>query len=776
VWTPGYPGNPAPNPFLMSLEPGDRNDIVLLTSGGISDLGLPVPSIPVKADLVMLTALGASINLNGVWDEPSVSTLLRWDHRTTTGRDSYVKTVRAGYLFPTGHRAVLTTVTDREFWVDTSGDIVANLVQRVYVDVAQKTVTYTGDVNEPESGRQNPLRTVTITTVATPPLDIDPIVDPDIVVPGIALTDGSGVYQALFVRSAGQDVPFTHVVTDAEGRTTHLSTGAVWVNESVLSAGTISSLISAFEGIDPARRTPGLGGQLLAFAPTTKASLGKTAHHVVSYELDGVASLNTGVLPGYFPVMASATIHLPAAEQMTGGTLSPPTVVYDPDYLASGFTPGLPEVYLDVTSGGPGLKFPGKNTGGSAQPNFTVSSVTRDSGPAGGNPHNLHQGTFNPIDFFPTGNGALLLGAIEIAQILESFIADGTKTGGQTPKIKSTPVYPKNDKSKPPTAIDTTLDWSPSVTGDPAGIFVPQTGCKLKIKARIHAPFANPGATTFSVDVSLTKFELQLFGTAAPFIGVTFDKVTFKFGTGSKAVVEPKINAIAFLGPLTFINSLEQLLTSLGGPSIDLSDGGITAAYALPLPSLSVGVFALQNLKLDAGLTIPFDGTPVRARFGLCTRDDPFILTISFFGGGGFFALGVGADGIESLEVSLEFGAGIALDFGVASGSVSIMAGIYFKLQTVPTPLVQLTGFLRVDGSVEILGIITITIEIYLGFTYLDPGKAYGEATITLSVKVLCFSTSVSLTYQKRFGGNGDPTFAQTLTQGDWTGYCGAFG
>lgn len=775
VWTPGYPSNPAPNPFPLSLQPQDRSDIVLLSSGGYSPTGLPVTGVPIQVDLLMLTALGASVDLEGVWEEPRVSSLVRWDHRTSTGRDSYVKTVHAGYLFPTGHRAVLTVITDREFWVDASGDVVANLVQRTYVNVAQQTVDYTGNADEPEGGRQNPLRSVTITTLATPPLDTDPIADPGIVVPGIALTNGSGGYQALFVRSAGLDVPFTHVATDTEGKKVHFSTGAIWVDESVLSSSTIASLVSAYEGIDPTRRTPDLGGQLLAFAPTTSTSIGKTAHHVVSYELDGVASLNTGVLPGYFPVMASATIHLPAAEAMTGTTLSPPTVVFDPDYLAGGFAPGLPEVYLDVTSGGPGLAFPGKNTGGSAQPNFAVRSVTRDSGPAGGDPHNLRQGTFDPTDFFPTGNGALLLGAIEIAQILESFISSGSGAKQQAPKITSTPVYPKNNKAKPPTAINTTLAWSPKVTGDPLGIFVPKKGSKLQIKARIHTPFADPSSTTFTVDVSLTKFELQLFGKAAPFIGVTFDKVTFKFGTGSKTVVQPKIQAVTFLGPLTFINSLEQLLTSLGGPSIDLSDGGITASYALPLPSIGVGVFALQNLKLGAGLTIPFDGTPVRARFSLCTRDDPFLLTISFFGGGGFFALAIGADGIESLEVSLEFGAGVALDFGVASGSVSIMAGIYFKLQTVPSPQVQLTGFLRVDGSVEILGIITLSIEIYLGFTYLDPGKAYGEATVTVSVKVLCFSTSVSLTYQKRFGGSGDPNFGQTLTQGDWSDYCGAF-
>lgn len=771
VWTPGYPANPAPNPFLMSLQPNDRTDIVTLTSGGLSPTGLPVPSTPIPADLFMLTALGASVNLNGVWNEPGVSSLLRWVQRNTTGREGYVKTVRSGFVFPTGHKAVRTTITDREFWVDSSGDVVANLIQRTYVNIAQPTVDYTGNANEPKGGRQNPLRSIKITTLATPPLDTDSSADPDIVVTGF------NPDQAIFVRSANQDVAFTHVASDYEGRQAHFDTGCIWVDDNALSSvsNAVALLISAYEGIDPSRRTAGFNGQLLAFAPTTSADVGKTAHHVVSYELDGLASLNTSVQPGYFPVMAEAVIHLPAAEQMTGGSLSPPTVVYDIDYLTGGFVAGFPEVYLDVTSGGPGLAFPGKNTGGSAQPNFTVSSVTRDSGPAGGDPHNLRSGTFNPSDFFPTGNGALLLGAIEIADILLSFVTNGSGAQGQSPKIEAKPSYPNNDNTKAPTALDTTLDWSPSVTQDPSGIFLPQSGSKLSIKAKIHTPFANPGQTTFSVDVSLTSFELQLFGNAAPFIGVTFKKVTFKFGTGAKTVVDPEIDTVTFLGPLTFINDLEQLLTSLGGPSIDISDGGITAAYALPLPSISVGVFGLENLKIDAGLTIPFDGTPVRVRFGLCTRDDPFILTIEMFGGGGFFALAIGADGIESIEVSLEFGAAISLDLGVASGSASIMAGIYFELQEIPKKQITLTGFLKADGSVEVLGIITISIEIYLGLTYLDPGKSYGEATVTVSVKVFCFSASVSMTYQKTFGGSGDPSFGQALTQADWDTYCGAF-
>ena len=180
----------------------------------------------------------------------------------------------------------------------------------------------------------------------------------------------------------------------------------------------------------------------------------------------------------------------------------------------------------------------------------------------------------------------------------------------------------------------------------------------------------------------------------------------------------------------------------MGG--LDFGDGGgIEASYSLALPDVGVGVFALQNLALSAGVNIPFDGTPVRVRFGLSSRDNPFILTIDLFGGGGFFSLAIGADGIEMIEVSLEFGADLSIDLGVASGGVSIMAGIYFALQTVPTKQVQLTGFLRADGNLSVLGIISISMEFYLGFTYLDPGKAYGTATVSVSVSVL-FSQRVS--------------------------------
>jgi hypothetical protein len=150
---------------------------------------------------------------------------------------------------------------------------------------------------------------------------------------------------------------------------------------------------------------------------------------------------------------------------------------------------------------------------------------------------------------------------------------------------------------------------------------------------------------------------------------------------------------------------------------------------------------------------------------------------VGIFGGGGFFALAVSANGLEQVEAAIEFGGNISLNLGVASGGVYVMAGIYFNM----TPKsVQLTGYLRCGGYLEVLGIISISIEFYLAFTYIDKdegrGEAWGQASVTVSVKVAFFSTSVSLSIERRFAGAaGDPTVADMVDLVDWEEYCSAF-
>lgn len=211
-------------------------------------------------------------------------------------------------------------------------------------------------------------------------------------------------------------------------------------------------------------------------------------------------------------------------------------------------------------------------------------------------------------------------------------------------------------------------------------------------------------------------------------------------------------------------------------PFLDVTPQGITAGYSLTIPAVSVGVVSIANIALGARLTLPFTGEPMRLRFNLSERQSPFTVSVAPFGGGGFFALAVGMDGVETLEASLEFGGCVAIDLGVASGGISLMAGIYLKIE-VTSNHSQLTGYVRANGSLEVLGLISVTLEFYLGLDYdFGAGKAWGECRVSVKVEVLLFSASVTVTMRKQFAGSsGDPPFGIMMPQPRWTAYASAF-
>jgi hypothetical protein len=116
-----------------------------------------------------------------------------------------------------------------------------------------------------------------------------------------------------------------------------------------------------------------------------------------------------------------------------------------------------------------------------------------------------------------------------------------------------------------------------------------------------------------------------------------------------------------------------------------------------------------------------------------------------------------------------------------------VMAGIYFKLEKTNDQYgATLTGYFRLRGEVDVLGIISASIELYLEMRYESAtGKVVGKATLTIEVSVLFFSASVSITCERKFAGSdGDPTFADLMAPytdpalgyvEPWVTYCEAF-
>ena len=329
---------------------------------------------------------------------------------------------------------------------------------------------------------------------------------------------------------------------------------------------------------------------------------------------------------------------------------------------------------------------------------------------------------------------------------------------------------------KLPDVVTARLDWStefdPWPIGDP--IFAPDGGKgRITLAVEVQAP-TKPGKQPRAfVACSLTPFELRLIGTSAAFVILRFEVIEFSIAAGKKPDVNVKLadgDGVRFVGPLEFVDTLRQLIPFDGfsdPPYLDVSAEGVKTGFDFPIPDVAIGVFALTNVSLGAHLKVPFIDESIETAFNFSTKENPFRLQVSLFAGGGFFGITITPDRVRVLEAALEFGAAISVDFGVASGSVSVMAGIYFRLETEASgdENAQLAGYFRMRGEVDALGLISVCIELYLELSYeTATGKAVGRATITIEVEVAFFSASVSISCEKKFAGsNGDPSFVEVM-------------
>jgi hypothetical protein len=284
---------------------------------------------------------------------------------------------------------------------------------------------------------------------------------------------------------------------------------------------------------------------------------------------------------------------------------------------------------------------------------------------------------------------------------------------------------------------------------------------------------------TSAVNGELSFFTFGFAGV----VNISFNSLKFNAKNGEKLNVKadlPSSGAVNFQGPLSFVQKLAEIippgLFGGSGPSITAGPDSVKVSLTIAFPSISVGVFALEHISFITGLDLPYlDGKPA-LEFAFSKRSAPFLLTVECIGGGGFVHLVVDADGVQMVEGAFEFGAELSIDLGVASGAVHIMAGIYFKLSGTES---DLTGFLDIGGEVSVLGIISISIDLNLSLTYqVKDGKKLiiGRATLTVSVHIIFFSISVSVSVEKSFkADSGDPRIEDVLTAADWAEYAGAF-
>lgn len=827
IWSPDYPNPPSSplDPILgrTAMAPDDRHQIVIETSafhgwqvtteftivfGGlqfqIPFTGPFVPQ-PIAAEQLMLSPLGGWLQSRGSWTPPFRSApiarpppnlgqifnlaradaavapaaviprqpeplnLSEWVHRASQGRDHYVRIVYEGELWPFRHKAALIKVTEREFRDTPDGAIGAYLIQHLFIVVREPLRTFD------DNARQMPLKRVELTTLVTPEL-----VDPQT---AHLYVQGTRSF-CVEVNAGGTAQPFSfHArAVDAAGLNVDFTVPLMFVsNKDIPGAmGTIADRYNDAQYIDA--RSARVPGQRVAFAAPDPDPTKRTDNTTLVTDL-----LNFRADPtGGPPVLFKASVRIPQVQELLG-TDQPTVIALDDQYMQQGFdaTTGVFAQIVQQDASGNivpatlGVTFSADKAGGIATPNMAISTLTRALGPLAGLASDAITDSFNPSNFFPPGGAARLFGAFD----LSSLIPSGTLSGN-APQMKTA----TQDLAGGGKLIVTTIDFAPKVTtlNVGAATFTANTATALKIHGEIHKQVsAGGGATsppTFSFDGKLTNFSVEILSS----IQVNFTQFHFSTASGQKPDVSVALDTttpIEFEGDLQFVNDLANAIPDglFGdGASLDITASGIQAGFGIALPPLAVGVFALQSVALSAGLTLPFaDGKPV-FDFAVSSRPHPFSLTVALFAGGGFFHTQLDTAGMKALEAALEFGAAAAIDLGVASGEVHVMAGIYFSLQRQnPGNALQatLSGYLRMGGSLSVLGLITVSVEFNLTFAYQSQGKASGTATLTVEVDIAFFHKSVDLTVERTFGGsNGDPTFLDFFnTAPSWQDYATAF-
>jgi hypothetical protein len=829
IWSPDYRPPPRlnelfslvgagqpPNPALirMSLDPLDRAMLVNLMSGFDATQNDRSPYVPLSSEAkrLHLTALGGLLDAEGSWSlRPGGIDLEQWRHQATLGRDHYVRVVYAGWLCPFGHAASLIKVTERRFEPlgSDASQRIAVLRQRFFVVVRQPVRAYSGD-NHVHAGRDFPFAQVELLTRVTPDL-IDPS-DPACVLAkppsgddpygGGAVANRMLFWPTVPAASGGTtDVLFQIAATDISGTHVTFAMPLLFVGEpaSEFARNDAKGALKQAYNAAPAgtKRQTSFGGASVAFALPNPGDQGDATLPTADVTFRAGDLVNPAD-PDFYPEIDLAHVGIKPVQKLLAQPGFMTEVTYPDFYARHGFDPtqNAGRVFLQVINALP-LQFGAQQNqpksdalGALATPQMNVLGLSTIMGPVAGQNvtgvGNVQSalgavagGQFNPLDFF---GDATLLGGIKLGEIVQASMS---LAGAEVPKLL-TRNFPDH--------VEASFDWNTTVTqSDSSNLIIPNADqsegdTKLVMSGVVRTPLDPSQPASFQATAELNNFKVNLFG----FIILWFEDLRFNSKSGQKPDVSVQMraggDAVTFGGPLEFVNSLRNVIPTNGfsdPPSLVVTPSGISASYSLNLPAIEVGVFALSGVGLGASFSLPFDATPAVVDFAFSTREHPFSLAVSLLGGGGFLGIGVSSDGVREIEAALEFGAVVAIDLGVASGSVEVKAGIYFHWlePTPPNPgSVELAGYVRLHGELCVLALISValTFNLQLGYQKTDDKRAiiYGEADLTVEIDILMFSTSVTVRCRREFSGGGvpDPKFIDQIpTQEIWSEYCDAF-
>jgi len=445
-------------------------------------------------------------------------------------------------------------------------------------------------------------------------------------------------------------------------------------------------------------------------------------HTVNSYEVHGMSIAGVGALPdpaaGYRAALASMTVATPALRTLLG-TGEPRPMRYPKSYLDG----TADDVLLHIIDPAHNIDVDFTNatdrSGALISPRYTADAISRSIGPV-----NLSAlpatagGTINPKALFPADATILGFAMRDLIAELDApptIITD--LTDGSAPAV--------------------TMEWNAVKLGG-AGGFIADSNATLDLTVKT----AQSGATTHC---GLQNFGLQFPPGDNAVLLLRFAAITYDQNNGQPPRLDTDGVSAQFLGDLRLLEKLADAV-DLGqaGRLVDVRDNAIIVHYAFAPPPISTGAFVMRNIAFNTTITVPFDTRPVTVTIGFSSRAAPFELAVLMFGGTGYAELELDKDGLRRFEGALEFGAIAAVDFVIARGEVHVLGGVRFLLEADKS--VTVTGYLRIGGSVDILGLVSVSIELMISLAYQSARNALvGRATLVITIDLTLWSDTMEI-------------------------------
>jgi hypothetical protein len=690
--------------------------------------------VPLRVNELALSSQGATVDLEGEWE----SVLAAYRHRAINGRDLHVEIVLRGYLAPFGHPASLTTLSERVLRADESGDLTASLTADTYLAIGSPTVTYPADTSifMPHEGRRLPFTAVVAEDKGRGPVDQEHIVMPS----GSRLN----LDKACLLTRAGSDLQITYTATDRAGHDgVTFALPAVFVadteeayeaNDSVDGGDTLLAKLATWyaDAAEDSRRDLQLGGQSVGWAdPSPRGGSGslQTTNRIrisldrpdtgATIPADVSATLENLRRPAFYPGVARAWIVDQASTTTLGGDPPETEVELAQRWLDFGIGSANVDLgYLDLTE--QTVVLPTTDALGMLAASLNVGTFGQLLGAGFKLPElDGEAWMWDALEALGGVGGEglpKLLGSLELPDLIPPINVADPSAAAKLPQLKVEPQFEHPDVPEIPTGVCFHFTWEPKVQSFPkdsnSPTFVADDETHVLLALTTCVPEVD---TTFTA--ALERFTVQLPPEIAV-VAIDFEHVTYHNVNGSSSI-EAKVADWRFIGALSWLEPLKDLLVGLLDNGAPTFEGGIFIDYGIPIPGFKLGVLGVSGLRVDLALDLPDSGA---SAIGLDVgrRDDPFRITIMGFGGDGSFGLEVDAKQIVRIEGALAVTYELAVDVFLVAAALSASLGTYIlfeRTEQFPEGEVtfgayaSLSGSLRFIGIVEVSGAVTVSLE-----------------------------------------------------------------